>query len=72
MRSQNGTHIVVVPTICGTTNVEARLHGVIDRMGKHILLETPLVARAELIIHTPVVVSPQILAVPWDPKSKSR
>ncbi|KAK0090394.1 hypothetical protein PV325_000676 [Microctonus aethiopoides] len=72
MRSQNGTHIVVVPTICGTTSVEARLHGVIDRMGKHILLETPLVARAELVIHTPVVVSPQILAVPWDPKSKSR
>ncbi|XP_044576324.1 nuclear pore membrane glycoprotein 210 [Cotesia glomerata] len=70
--SKNGTYVVGVPISCGTTTVEAKLHGVIDKNGKKIPLPTPLVAKADLIIHTPVIINPKILAVPWDPKSKSR
>ncbi|XP_057323186.1 nuclear pore membrane glycoprotein 210 [Microplitis mediator] len=72
LTSKNGTYVVGVPISCGTTTVEAKLHGVIDKNGKKIPLSTPLVAKADLVIHTPVIISPKILAVPWDPKSKSR
>ncbi|XP_015122666.1 nuclear pore membrane glycoprotein 210 [Diachasma alloeum] len=70
--TRNGTHIIGVPIACGTTTVEGELHGVINKRGKRIALPTPLTAKAELVIHTPVVVSPQILAVPWEPQSKAR
>lgn len=70
--TQNGSHVVAVPIACGTTIAEACLHGVINKQGKRIPLASPLVTKAELVIHTPVVVSPRVLAVPWDPKSKSR
>lgn len=70
--SKNGTYVFGVPISCGTTTVEAKLHGVIDKNGKKIPLPAPLVAKADLIIHTPVIINPKILAVPWDPKSKSR
>lgn len=70
--TQNGSYVVVVPTTCGTTVAEARLHGVINKEGKKISLTQQLSAKAELVIHTPVTISPRVLAVPWDPKSKTR
>uniref|UniRef100_A0A0C9RIR8 Pom210 protein n=1 Tax=Fopius arisanus TaxID=64838 RepID=A0A0C9RIR8_9HYME len=70
--TQNGTHIIGIPIACGTTTVGATLHGVINKRGKKIALSTPLTAKAELIIHTLVTVSPQVLAVPWEPQSKAR
>ncbi|XP_063995333.1 nuclear pore membrane glycoprotein 210 [Diachasmimorpha longicaudata] len=70
--TRNGTHIIGVPIACGTTTVEGKLHGVINKRGKKIALPTPLTAKAELVIHTPVVVTPQVLAVPWEPQSKTR
>lgn len=72
MVTLNGTHLVVIPILTGTTIVEAKLHGVVDKNGNKVALNVPLVAKAELIINTPVVVSPHILSVPWDPRSKSR
>ena len=68
----NGSHIVAVPIACGTTIVEACLDGVINEEGKKILITPPLKAKVELVIHMPVVVHPAVLAVPWDPESKSR
>ncbi|XP_043283019.1 nuclear pore membrane glycoprotein 210 [Venturia canescens] len=70
--TQNGSHVVVVPITCGTSVAEARLLGVINKEGKKIPLVPQLSAKAELVIHTPVTISPRILAVPWDPRSKTR
>ena len=70
--TQNGTHAVVVPIQTGTTTVKATLHGVIDQNGRKIPQTPELTTRVELTIHSPVIVHPQSLALPWDPKSKTR
>lgn len=70
--TRNGTHAVVVPIQTGTTTVKATLHGVNDQIGRKILQSPELTTRVELTIHSPVVVHPQSLALPWDPKSKTR
>lgn len=72
LTTQNGTHIIAVPISTGTTTVEATLHGVINKKGKKIPVFPELYARAEFVIHSPVTVSPKILALPWDPKVKTR
>lgn len=72
LTSKNGSYIVGVPIVCGTTRVKAHLHGVKNKYGKNILLPTPLHADIEFTIHSPVIVSPKILTVPWDPNNKSR
>ncbi|XP_015601046.1 nuclear pore membrane glycoprotein 210 [Cephus cinctus] len=68
----NGTHVIGVPINIGTTTVEATLHGVINKYGKRVTLLSKLSTRAELTIHSPVTVHPKILAMPWDPRGKSR
>ncbi|XP_012277520.1 nuclear pore membrane glycoprotein 210 [Orussus abietinus] len=70
--TQNGTYTIGVPLMPGTTLVEATLYGVIDKQGRRINISPHLTARAEFIIHHPVVVHPHVLAVPWDVKSKSQ
>ncbi|XP_012259706.2 nuclear pore membrane glycoprotein 210 [Athalia rosae] len=71
-RTQNGSHIVARPIATGTTLVEAKLLAIINNKGKRIDLTPRLSATAELAIHSPVIVSPKILAIPWDPRSKSK
>lgn len=70
--TQNGTYAVVLPISCGVTVVEAILRGIIDKRGKRITFEPQPSTRTELTIHTPVVVQPSVLAVPWDVVNKSR
>lgn len=70
--TQNGTHVVAVPTTTGTTVVEATLHGVINKKGKKIPIVPELTASVEFTIHTAVTISPRILALPWDPTVKTR
>ncbi|XP_003400496.3 nuclear pore membrane glycoprotein 210 [Bombus terrestris] len=72
MITQNGTYIVGVPITCGTMTVEATLNGIIDKHGRKVLIASRPTTRAELLIHTPVTIQPKVLAVPWDPKAKSR
>lgn len=72
LTTQNGTHVAAVPILTGTTTVEATLHGVINKKGKKIPIHPELTAKAELIIHSAVTISPRILALPWDPKVKTR
>ncbi|XP_072752648.1 nuclear pore membrane glycoprotein 210 [Anoplolepis gracilipes] len=70
--TQNGTYAIVVPITCGITVVEATLRGIIDKRGKRIVFDPQPSTTAELTIHTPVVVQPRVLAVPWDVVNKSR
>ncbi|XP_017888230.1 nuclear pore membrane glycoprotein 210 [Ceratina calcarata] len=70
--TQNGTYIVGVPIACGTMTVEATLYGIINKYGKKVSLVTRPTTRAEFLIHTPVIIQPKVLAVPWDFKAKSR
>ncbi|XP_001601346.4 nuclear pore membrane glycoprotein 210 [Nasonia vitripennis] len=70
--TQNGTHVVAIPTTTGTTIVEATLHGVINKKGKKIPIVPELTASVEFTIHTAVTISPRILALPWDPTVKTR
>lgn len=72
LTTQNGTYAIVVPIQMGTTIVKATLHGVIDQSGRKIAQTPELTTRAELTIHSPVVVNPQTLALPWDPQSKTK
>ncbi|XP_058809329.1 nuclear pore membrane glycoprotein 210 isoform X2 [Phymastichus coffea] len=72
LTTPNGTHVVAIPIFTGTTTVEATLHGVINKKGKKIPIVPELYTRAEFVIHSPVSVSPKILALPWDPKVKTR
>ncbi|XP_014209952.1 nuclear pore membrane glycoprotein 210 [Copidosoma floridanum] len=61
--TQNGTHVVAVPIATGTTVVEATL------LGKNM---PELSAKVELVIQSAVTIHPRILALPWDPKVKTR
>lgn len=70
--TQNGTYAVIVPITCGITVVEATLRGIIDKRGKRIAFDPQPSTRAEFTIHTPVVIQPRVLAVPWDIVNKSR
>lgn len=70
--TQNGTYIIGVPIMCGTMTIEATLYGIIDKHGKKISFASHPTTRAELSIHTSVIVQPKVLAVPWDFKAKSR
>ncbi|XP_050451905.1 nuclear pore membrane glycoprotein 210 [Cataglyphis hispanica] len=70
--TQNGTYAVIVPITCGITVVEATLRGIIDKRGKRITFDPRPSTRAEFTIHTPVVIQPRILAIPWDLVNKSR
>ncbi|XP_046623224.1 nuclear pore membrane glycoprotein 210 [Neodiprion virginianus] len=71
-RTQNGTHVVATPIAMGTTIVEASLIAIISSQGKRMNLMPRLTTRAELSIHSQVIVVPKALAVPWDPRSKVR
>ena len=72
LTTQNGTHVVAVPISTGTTVVEATLHGVINNKGKRIPIHPELTAKAEFVVHSPVTIHPRVLALPWDPKVKTR
>lgn len=52
--------------------IEATLYGIIDKHGKKISFASHPTTRAELLIHTSVIIQPKVLAVPWDFKAKSR
>lgn len=71
LTTQNGTHVVAVPIEIGTTVVEATLLGVINKNGQKISISA-LSAKAELVIHSAVTIQPKMLALPWDPKVKTR
>lgn len=70
--TNNGTHATGTPIKCGTTTVHATLHGLTDKNGRKIKIDPALTAKADLVIHTPVVVHPHIMAVPWDTNNKVR
>ncbi|XP_011500196.1 PREDICTED: nuclear pore membrane glycoprotein 210 [Ceratosolen solmsi marchali] len=70
--TRNGTHVVVVPTATGTTEVEATLHGVINQKGERIPIYPKLTSNTELTIQSAVTIHPRMLALPWDPKVKTR
>lgn len=72
LTSQNGSYIIGIPIACGTTRIKAHLHGIKNKYGKNILLKNSLHTESEFIIHSPIIVKPKILTVPWDPNNKSR
>jgi hypothetical protein len=72
LTTQNGTHVVAVPITTGTTIVEATLHGVINKKGKKISIYPELTTNTELTIQSAVTIHPRMLALPWDPKVKTR
>ncbi|XP_029168707.1 nuclear pore membrane glycoprotein 210 [Nylanderia fulva] len=70
--TQNGTYAIVVPITCGTSVVEATLRGIIDKRGSRIALEPQLSTKAEVMIHTHVVVQPSVLTIPWEAINKAK
>ncbi|KAG7201135.1 hypothetical protein KM043_003926 [Ampulex compressa] len=70
--TQNGTYVIGTPIACGTMIVEATLYSIINRHGKKFPFTTHPSTKSELVIHTPVIIQPQILAIPWDAKNRAR